>query len=148
MVKPVQGAPWVICKNPSDLPEHRVIDKIGIVYFVQAGKVTKIGCTNSPRTRVQAIASNIPTGIDLAAYSIIHPTFRESEKILHKYFEKRWVKGEWYKLRIADIDFPRMSIICNLVPEDFYHPNNAVWLRGGKEYRRLPSSICDVMEAL
>lgn len=76
----------------------------GYVYVVESGGRFKIGISENPKTRIQALRTGSPYGIHEIA--LIKTTrYRELESELHTLFADRRMKGEWFALTPADVAY-------------------------------------------
>lgn len=77
---------------------------IGHVYLIQLGDtdVFKIGITNNINRRISQLQSKSPIPLNLI-YQWTGHDYHAFESILHKTFEKKRVKGEWFKLTAGDL---------------------------------------------
>lgn len=81
----------------------------GTVYIVRGGKLHKIGCTNGPiEDRLRTLQIGSPLKIELiCAFPASEPLHMERE--LHKIYQGRHVRGEWYRLSEKDVSQLRID---------------------------------------
>lgn len=74
----------------------------GVIYIVRCDKYCKIGYTESdPVKRVSALQTGNPFRIELVGTA---PGTMDDEQRLHKVFEGKCERGEWFRLEQDDID--------------------------------------------
>lgn len=88
--------------SESDTPKEKDSDKS--VYLFKANKYYKIGISNNIEKRKTQLEKGMPYEIDII-HTIDIPTARHLEGRLHKKFEDKQVRGEWFNLGEDDLDF-------------------------------------------
>ena len=76
--------------------------KRGYVYLIRAGVFYKIGIAENLDNRLKAFKTSVPQEIKLIIGRKVKD-YRGVERKLHRLFEKKSVKGEWFKLDKEDI---------------------------------------------
>jgi hypothetical protein len=114
-----------------------VLNRMGCVYLVgsKAYGMYKIGYSKNddPTKRTRSVAQGVPFHIEILKFWVVENP-KTLEKALHNYFRNRKVKGEWFRLKRADLDRVDCStakILKNII---FYEK----WL-ASKAAERVPS---------
>lgn len=74
----------------------------GYVYIIQCREFYKIGCALNPRSRLKDIQCSNPYPVRLVAALRVVDRYR-AESGLHRHFEAKRERGEWFRLTPQDI---------------------------------------------
>ena len=128
----LNGRPDLIETIFETIPSSVVIKKkkMGFVYLIEAPLypdiTVKIGRTTSPANRFTTLQQTLLTEIKLIhVFLCDNPT--KVENCLHRYFHRRKIKGEWFKLNKYEI---------NTLKEIVYLSENRQYQYFGEETRR------------
>jgi hypothetical protein len=87
---------------PEECLEHAT--GAGYVYIVQCETLYKIGCTRYPRGRLKVLSVKSPFPMMLRLL-IPAEDMTTTEEALHHHFALQRVRGEWFRLTLADLDY-------------------------------------------
>jgi len=73
------------------------------IFGAQSSGVYKIGYSKTPEKRISALATKLPFRIEMSHRILVDS--RKAEGILHGYFAKKRVNGEWFALSLAEIEW-------------------------------------------
>lgn len=74
----------------------------GFVYLLESDFGYKIGCSKNPKTRNNIFNVKLPFDVKMIrAVNVVD--YRNTEKILHSYFEDKHIRGEWFEMTNVDI---------------------------------------------
>lgn len=90
--------------------ESFITSEHGYVYFVCSEYGYKIGCAKDYKSRVKSLGTIMPFDYDVT-HVIECVNYQELERILHKAFESKRIKGEWFK--IDNDDMKDVQKICD-----------------------------------
>ena len=118
----VNEGTWFVSKSVSrETPNEKRVSFKGYVYALEYGDMLKIGSTQNVRSRIQAISaqarkySNIITGE--FCFSEAHIEYRANERILHKAFADKRIKGtELFRMTLDD--FLRNQPVITMSEDD------------------------------
>lgn len=101
----VQHIPIQIIETAPKEPADRSDTRIGYVYLIQSPTGHyKIGHTSNPDKRIKTFESKLPFEIEFIHLICTEDRFA-LEKELHRKFAQQRVRGEWFKLTSADVDY-------------------------------------------
>lgn len=92
-------------KEEVELTSPNPKDRSGHVYIIKADNgLYKVGRTKDLSGRIEHFTVKLPYD-----FEVVHHYFSEDyvaeEKRLHKLFDSKRVRGEWFKLKKKDLDF-------------------------------------------
>lgn len=82
------------------------IPPLEYIYVTRAPFGCKIGRTTRPELRPLQVAGNAPVQLEVLIIKEVKAS-RDIEKLLHKYYQTKWLRGEWFSLDDSDISFIR-----------------------------------------
>lgn len=95
---------WVVRVLNKEFTSNPPTDNPGYVYIFRNGHIFKIGKTTNLKARLKALRSGLVEDSELV--HVIESTDHWwAERQLHKRFEKKRVKGEWYALSGPDLEW-------------------------------------------
>lgn len=74
------------------------------VYLIQCNDLYKIGFSNQPKKRLEMLQIGSPYELRLIWEDKVY-NYMQIEEGLHKKFENKRVRGEWFKLDKEDVDY-------------------------------------------
>lgn len=74
-----------------------------LIYLFRAGNLYKIGISNNPERRLQDFSTS-PVPVEFVWASQVEDA-KDIEKQLHKTFRQKCIRGEWFELSEADVDY-------------------------------------------
>lgn len=85
--------------------KNMLVHADGYVYLIQAASgFYKIGRTANPKNRIRTFSVKLPFEVDYLCL-IKTKNMYKLERELHKRYEKKRVRGEWFKLSPADVEY-------------------------------------------
>jgi hypothetical protein len=87
-------------------PRTDPIPQPEFIYVTRAPFGCKIGRTIRPELRPLQVAGNAPVQLDALIVREVAGS-RDIEKRLHDHYQGKWLRGEWFSLDDADIEFIR-----------------------------------------
>lgn len=91
--------------------------KQACVYLIKADNgLFKIGCTKNLDGRLDNFMVTLPYETELIT-TIRGKKYRETERYLHNKFQSKHVRGEWYDLDQADVEFMKNLETTNQIKE-------------------------------
>lgn len=92
-----------------NLDEQEIEDNADYVYLMinEETSLIKIGASKNPKYREGTLHSKEPT-VHLFA---LWKTNRQLEKLLHKEFNEKRIRGEWFKLNFSDLEILNEMVI-------------------------------------
>lgn len=87
-------------------PRTEPIPQREYIYVTRAPFGCKIGRTTRPELRPLQVAGNAPVQLEVLIIKEVAGS-RDLEKRIHEHYQGKWLRGEWFSLDDADIEFIR-----------------------------------------
>lgn len=89
----------------------------GYLYLLKCGEHYKIGFSNTPKRRLKQFRTGSPLPV-LLVHTIKTAFYRQIEQQLHYKFAKKRVRGEWFTLDDADVEYIKSLNSMGWTPEE------------------------------
>ena len=107
------------------IPYSRINSALGLIYLIRCGDYLKIGIANNLYERLSQLQIGNPLPLQLCCYfETSNP--EKDEKSLHRLFQHRHVRGEWFRLDENEFHIAVATSGLGLTPKEPPKPNAIV----------------------